>query len=247
MIWVNSDSGIKEPRDLIGKRIGIPQYSVTALVFLRGMLAHDYGVKPEDIQWFQSDAQRINVDLPQNIRLVNIGAGPHTGETLSSMLEDGRLDAVANFFMPRGALGASTRINRLFENVRQVEIDYFRRTGIFPIMHMIVMKRAVYERNRWVAQSLVKAFHEAKQKCYERIRMLPPLYSLTPWQRLEMEASNALFGEDMYPYGITENLPTLSAAALYSYEQGLSERQVSIEEMFVSETINAADPKVWGF
>lgn len=247
MIWVHSNSGIHKPQDLVGKRVGIPAYPVSALLFVRGMLTHDYGVKPEDIQWFQSDPSRIDVNLPRNIRLVDIGLGTHTGHTLDSMLEDGRLDAVVNFMTPRGSLGTSPVIHRLFDDVRQVELDYFRRTGIFPIMHMIVIRRPVYERNRWLTQSLVKAFQDAKEKCYERIRKHNTLYSLTPWLRLEIEASQRLIGKDMYPYGVKQNLPTLSAAALYSYEQGLSERQVSVEEMFTTETVNAADPEMWGF
>jgi 4,5-dihydroxyphthalate decarboxylase len=247
MIWVNANSRIREPRDLAGKRIGIPQYSVTALLFLRGMLMHEYGVKPQDLEWFQSDPPLLELNLPRDLRLVHMGLGTHTGQVLDEMLEDCKLDAVANFFVPRGSYGDSPHLHRLFDNVRQVEIDYFRATGIFPIMHIIAVRHTVYERNRWLAQSLVKAFHDAKEKCYERIRKLPPLYSLTPWLRLEMESSQRLFGEDMYPYGVTQNLPTLSAAALYSYEQGLSQRQVSVDEMFANETVNAADPKLWGY
>lgn len=234
MIWVNSNSGIHEPRDLVGKRIGIPEYSVTALLFLRGMLTHDYGVKPEDIQWFRSNVERISFDIPANIRLANIDPG----QTLDNMLAAGGLDAAAFWHSP-SSRNSSPSPRRLFNDTKQVEIDYYRRTGIFPIMHMIVVRRAVYERNRWLAQSLVKAFRDAKEKCYERTRNLSALYSLTPWLRLEIEASRALFGEDMYPYGVTQNLPTLSAAALYSYEQGLSVRHVSVEEMFATETLDA--------
>jgi 4,5-dihydroxyphthalate decarboxylase len=235
MIWVNSRSEIHEPKDLVGKRIGIPEYSVTALLFLRGMLEHDFGVKPEDVTWFRSNVERINLSLPEKIRLVDI----EPGNTLDSMLEEGRLDAVATFHPPRASLGPSTYIHRLFDNVREVEIDYFRRTGIFPIMHVIVIRRELYERNRWLVQSLVKAFQAAKNKCYERTRKLSALYSLTPWLRLEIEAAQRLFGEDMYPYGVTENRQTLRTAAQYLYEQGLSVKEVVVEEMFAAESLDA--------
>jgi 4,5-dihydroxyphthalate decarboxylase len=235
MIWINSLSGIHQPRDLVGKRIGIPEYSVTALLFLRGMLIHDFGVKPEDIQWFRSNVERIGLDLPENIRLANIGSD----QTLDNMLATGDLDAATLWKHPRVSRNSSPFARRLFNDTKQVEIDYYCRTGIFPIMHLIVVRREVYERNRWVAQSLMKAFQEAKEKCYERTRKLSPLYSLTPWLRLEIEASEVLFGEDMYPYGVRQNLATLSAATLYSYEQGLSVRHVSVKEMFAPETLDS--------
>ena len=234
MIWVNTDSGIRQPKDLIGKRMGIPEYATTALLFVRGMLQEEYGVRPEQIEWFRGREERVDLDLPSNVLVNDAGSD----RALETMLEKGDLDAVATFKAPRVNISLR-RVTRLFPNVREVEAQYYRRTGIFPIMHLIVIKREIYERHPWAAMSLVRAFQAAKERCYERAKQYSVLYAITPWMRLEMEESEKIFGKDPYPYGVHPNLQTLEAATRFSYEQALSKRKIEIDELFAKETIDA--------
>ncbi len=239
MLWVREESGIREPGDLVGKRVGVPEYAVTAMLFARGMLEHEYGVRPRDVHWLRSRTERVPLDLPADIRVEQMPAG----ETLDSMLEAGEVDAVAAFTTPRLARDGSGRVRRLFPNVREVEADYYRRTRIFPIMHLIVLRRDVYENNPWAAQSLVKAFQAAKEHCYRDadVDVTAASSSLTPWLKHHWEETRQVFGDDLYPYGVKDNLPTLEAATLYSHEQHLSARRLSVEELFAPETLDAFD------
>jgi 4,5-dihydroxyphthalate decarboxylase len=232
MIWVNASSGIREPRDLSGKRVGIPEYATTALLFVRGMLQHEYGVTPQEISWFRGRKERVALDLPSSVVLHDVGSD----QALEVMLQEGKLDAVAMFKPPR--VDGIAKVTRLFSDVRQVEADYFCRTGIFPIMHLIVIKRKIYEEHPWVAMSLVRAFQAAKEHCFQSARQYSVLYSITPWMRLEMEESEKIIGKDPYPYGVPANVPTLQAATEFSYEQRLSKRQVEIDQLFARETID---------
>lgn len=230
-VWVNAEAGIGEPRDLIGRRVGIPDYSMTALVFVRGMLKHQYGVSPEEIRWFRQRSEHLSIKVPPSIRIENIGKD----QTLDGLLEEGKLDAIVSTSAPRGFRSGSPAIKRLFPNSREVEAEYYRRTGIFPIMHVMVMRRAVYELNPWLAVSLSRACQAAKQQAYERLKeSLSPL----PWLNLDLEYARQLFGDDLYPYGVKQNLPTLEAAALYAYEQGLTERKLEVSELFAAETLD---------
>ena len=230
-IWINTNAGIQKPQDLKGKRVGIADYSMTALLFVRGMLKHQYGVSPEDIFWFRNRSEHVSIQIPQGIRIENIGKD----QTLDGMLEDGQLDAVALTSPPRGFRQGSPLITRLFPNSREVEAEYYRQTKIFPVMHTVVIRRAVYEQHRWLAAALTQAFQTAKQRSYERFN--EGLYPL-PWQNVDFEFARQIMGHDIYSYGVKQNLPTLEAATLYSYEQGLTERKVEVNELFAPETLN---------
>jgi 4,5-dihydroxyphthalate decarboxylase len=241
MLWVNNDAGIHEPKDLSGKRVGIPEYAVTAMVFLRGMLQHEYGILPGDIHWFRSRTERVALNLPSGVRIEQML--PH--QTLDELLEQGELDGVASFSTPRAAKNESARVRRLFSNAREVEADYYRRTRIFPIMHVIVLRRDIYERNQWAAQSLAQAFQASKEYCYAGANRdaVAAASSLDPWLRYHWEETQQVFGDDAYPYGVRDNLPTLEAATLYSHEQHLSERRLTVEELFAPETLDAFDER----
>ena len=132
-------------------------------------------------------------------------------------------------------------MRRLFSNAREIEADYYRRTRIFPIMHLIVLRRDVYERDPWVARSLLNAFQAAKERCYEDIRQDPMADAsvLTPWLRQHWEEARQVFGGEIYPYGVAENLPTLEAATRFSHEQHLSARRLGVEELFATETLDS--------
>ena len=230
-IWIHAKSGITEPRDLIGKRVGIPDYSMTALLFVRGMLQHQYGVSPVDICRFRARPEHVSITVPPAIRIENIGKD----QTLDGMLEEGKLDAIVYTSLPRSVKNGSAPIKRLFPNVRDTEAEYFRRTGIFPIMHLLIVRRAIYEENRWLAVNLIKAFQLAKEEAYERYsESLFPL----PWMSTDFEFARTIMGDDLFPYGIKSNLPTLEAAARYSHEQGLTDRKLELSELFAPETLD---------
>jgi 4,5-dihydroxyphthalate decarboxylase len=230
-IWINANAGIREPRDLIGKRVGIADYSMTAMLFVRGMLKHEYNMLPEDIHWFRRRSEHVPIKAPANLRIDNI----EKGQTLDGLLEEGKLDAVAVTSPPQGFKSGSPLVRRLFPDVKQTESEYYRRTKIFPIMHLVVLRRALYEKNPLIATALTKAFQKAKQQAYDRLEEgLSPI----PWMNLDLEHARQVIGEDIYPYGIKLNIPTLEAATLYSYEQGLTERKLAVSELFAAETLD---------
>jgi 4,5-dihydroxyphthalate decarboxylase len=230
-IWIHTKAGIEKPADLKGKRVGIADYSMTALLFVRGLLQHEYGVAAQDIHWFRRRKEHVAIQYPPGIRIDSIGQD----ETLDDLLEAGKLDAVALTSAPRGFRQGSPLVARLFSDPRSVEAESFRRTGIFPIMHTVVLKRTVYEKNRWLAAALTQALQKAKTQAVERFD--EGLYP-SPWQNLDFEFARQVMGRDIYPYGIKANLPTLEAATLYSQEQGLSPRKFSVSELFAPETLN---------
>ena len=228
-IWIHAESGIREPRDLVGKRVGIADYSMTALLFVRGMLKHEYNVLPEDIHWFRRRSEHVSIKAPATLRIDNI----EKDQTLDGLLEEGKLDALAVTSPPRSFTSGSPFVRRLFADAREVEAEYYRRTKIFPIMHTVVLRRAIYEKNPSIATALVMAFQKAKQKSYDRLEeRLSPL----PWMNLDLEYAQQAMGADLYPYGVKLNLPTLEAAILYAYEQGLTERRLEMSELFAPET-----------
>ena len=230
-IWINARAGIEKPQDLIGKRVGIADYSMTALLFVRGMLKHQYGVSPEDILWYRSRSEHLSIEVPPGIRIESIGKD----QTLDNLLEAGELDAVAVTSAPRAFRQGSPLVKRLLPNSREVEAEYYKQTKIFPIMHMVVIKRAFYEEHPGIAAALSQAFQKGKQRSYERFK--EGLYPL-PWLNLDFEFARQVMGHDIYAYGVKQNLPTLEAATLYSYEQGLTGRKIEVKDLFASETLN---------
>jgi 4,5-dihydroxyphthalate decarboxylase len=233
-IWINVKSEIQRPEDLKGKKVGIADYSMTALLFVRGLLQHQYGVSPQDIHWFRRRSEHVSIDIPAGIRIDSIAQD----QTLDGLLEDGKLDALAVTSPPRAFLQGSPLVRRLFRDCRAVEAEYYRQTKIFPIMHMVVIRRAVYEQDPSVATRLVEGFAAAKHAAFEAYE--EGLASL-PWVNLDLEFARQVLGEDVYPYGVKKNLPTLAAAALYAHEQGLTQRRFAVNELFAPETLELCD------
>jgi 4,5-dihydroxyphthalate decarboxylase len=239
-IFINKKSGIKAPGDLKGKKVGIPEYSMTAPLFMRGFLQDDYGVAPSDIEWYEGGKEeikrkgRIKTELPGDVHVHDA----QTDKSLSEMLADGEIDALMQARIPPCFWYGHPDVDRLFPNYRELEMDYYRRTKVFPIMHTVVIKREIYEANPWVAQNLYKAFLEAKKMSQEANKYATGAlnYSL-PWLIAERESTVAIMGEDFWPYGIEANRPTLEAATRYSFEQGLSKKKFSIEELFAPSTM----------
>lgn len=233
-IYVRSDAGIERPEDLKGKRVGTSQYGATAIVFIKGMLQHEYGVAPADIHWFMGGLDKpterplIPLDLPGDVKLEFLGAG----ETLEAMLEAGQLDALFSIYIPPMFLKGSPRIVRLFPDYKSVEKDYYRRTGIFPIMHTIVLREDVHRAHPWAARSLYAAFRQARDLAIGGLYDTDALRVALPWLLNHIEEAWDVFGEDFWSYGLEPNRPTLAAIGQYVHEQALSPRPVSPDELF---------------
>jgi 4,5-dihydroxyphthalate decarboxylase len=241
-IYINANSGIREPRDLVGKRIGVPEYQMTAPVWIRGILSEQYGIPVDSVTYFTGGeeepgrSEKIKLDLPANIKVQPIG----DTQTLSQMLLDGEIDALHTARMPSTfSVQGHGPVKRLFPNYKEVEQDYFRKTGIFPIMHTVAIRRDVYEQNRWVAQSLYKAFAEAQRRTYQDLYVTAALKAMLPWLTAHVEETRALMGEAFWPYGFERNRATLATFLRYHYEGGLSKRLLQPEELFAPEAMES--------
>ena len=225
--------GIKTPKDLEGRRVGIPEWAQNAGIYVRGMLQHEYGVDLARIAWFQAGVrepgrvEKVQLKLPEKVSIT-----PLPDRTLVEMLEKGDLDAVISAREVPGA--------RLFQDYRSAEADYWKRTRIFPIMHVLALRRDVYERDRWIAMNLFKAFEEAKQRSLARVSEFGLSHLPVPWVPDHVRQWRALAGEDFWPYGIEPNRPTLEAFLQYGFEQGVATRRLKVEELFAPETLERA-------
>lgn len=237
-VFVNTNAGIKEPADLRGKKVGVPEYQMTSPLWIRGMLQHEYGVSPEEMQWFHGGEEeggreeKLSVDLSADVDISPI----EPDDTLSAMLGRGDLDALLTARTPSSYLTPS--VERLWQDYRSVERNYYKRTGFFPIMHTIVLRGEVYRENPWIAQELTKVFTEAKELGLNRLHDTSALQTSLPWQTYELESTIDLMGDDYWPYGVDANRSTLEAMTQYSYEQGLTNRKLSVEELFAPETVS---------
>jgi 4,5-dihydroxyphthalate decarboxylase len=238
-VFVNRRAGIAQPQDLRGKRLGVPEYQMTAALWIRGFLQHDYGVAARDIEWLTGAMdehgfdERYPLALPPDIRLKAIGKG----QALERMLETGEIDALIMAARPRLLTDAGGPVGRLFADPVAVEQDYYRRTGLFPIMHTVVLRRDLYERHRWIATSLYEAFELAKRAGRERLRVTGPLAVALPWLPAHLEEIERVFGgRDPWVYGIEDNRIVLETMVRYAIEQGLAARAVALDELFARET-----------
>ena len=239
-IFVSAKSGIRKPEDLKGKRIGVPEYQMTAPVWIRGILSDDYGVKVTDCEHFSGGEEepgrdeKLKLNVPSHIRLKAIPGD----KTLSRMLADGELDALVTARAPSTFHNEPDKVKRLFPNYVEVEKDYYRRTRIFPTMHTVVIRRDVYAKNPWIAQSLYKAFTEAKARAYALYSQTAALPAMVPWLVAELEEARREMGEDWWPYGLEPNRKALETFLRYHHEQGLSKRLFRPEELFARETLS---------
>jgi 4,5-dihydroxyphthalate decarboxylase len=241
-IYVNTKSGIREPKDLIGKKVGNPEYQMTAPVWIRGILQDEYGV-PVDTQTYYTGGEeepnrpeKLKLDLPPRIKVQPIGEK----DTLASMLRDGRIDAFYTARMPSSyKAGGLGDVRRLFESYMEVEQAYYRKTGIFPIMHTVAIRRSLYEQYPWIAMSLYKAFVQAQRETYDDLYVTAALKAMLPWLTKHVEDARALMGDDFWPYGFAPNRQTLATFLRYHHEQGLSKRRLEPEELFAPETLES--------
>lgn len=240
-IYVNAKAGIRTAKDLIGKRVGTPEYQMTAPVWIRGILQDHYGVPVDSVTYFTGGeespgrSEKIKLDLPANIKVQSIGPN----QSLAQMLLDGEIDALYTARMPSTFLNGGGRVKRLFEDYEQVERNYFKETGIFPIMHTVAIRRDVYEANRWVAQSLTKAFREAQQRSYADLYETAALKTMLPWLTSHVEQVKREMGDDFWPYGFEKNETPLRTFLRYHFEQGLSKRLLEPRELFAPESLES--------
>lgn len=236
-VWVRAEANIQTPADLKGKRMGVPEYQMTAAVWIRGFLSDDFGVVPMDMQWFSGGLYESGREekLPISIPRLDLHA-IRSDQTLSGMLRAGELDAIMGPRPPHGFPGPD--VQRLFPEFRRVEADYFKRTGVFPIMHTVVIRRELLDREPWVARSLYDAFCEAKARATAVLTEPVVLAVTLPWLIAEVEATTALMGEDYWPYGVEPNRRTLETLMRYSCEQGLAQRAMALEELFAASTLD---------
>lgn len=242
-IYIRTDRGIEKPEDLKGKKIGIPEYQITAAVWSRGFLSDEYGVKAEDMRWMQGgmdDPGRKDKwpnNLPDGFPLSHLKGD----QTINGMLISGELDGFIGPRTPKSYRDGKTPIRRLFENFEEVEKAYYRKSQVFPIMHPVGIRRELYEKHPWIALNLYLAFSEAKKISQAEMFETAALKIGHPWIVSAAQEAQEVLGPDIFPYGVEASRPTLEAAIRYSTEQYMAVRPITIEEMFPPNTL--VDPK----
>ncbi|MFQ5684663.1 MAG: ABC transporter substrate-binding protein [Candidatus Binatia bacterium] len=229
-IYIRSASGIQKPQDLKGKRIGVGDYQMTAAVWARGFLKHEYQVSADELRWVVGTPVRAGISLPAQVPM----DGTNPGQSLEAMLEVGKIDALISVVIPQSFRSKSPHVKRLISNYREVETEYYRRTRIFPIMHTFVLKRELFQKEPWIAISLYKAFVQAKDLAYSRLYDSNALVTGLPWLIDEIESTRRIFGEEIWDYSIDGSRPTLEGFLQYLDEQGLMYRRMRVDELFVS-------------
>ena len=241
-IYCNVNAGISEPHELRGKVVGTPEFQLTAGVWVRGILADRHGVPVDSVRYVTGGQEtpgrieKAGVDLGGRAEVAPIPEG----KTLSSMLAEGEIDALYTPRIPSPFVSRDPRVRRLFADVVAAETEYYKATGIFPIMHTVVIRRDVYERHRWVAQSLYKALLLAKRTAMGELYDSSALRFMLPWLNQDLERAKELMGDDFWSYGLAPNVDTLATFLRYHHEQGLSRRLLTPEELFAPESLESA-------
>lgn len=240
-IFINTSAGISTPAGLRGKRVGVQEFQQTAGVWVRGILEHEYGVHPSEIEWYvggyarpQKYEPRIPLTLPPSVRTHPISSRT----SLDRMLERGQIDAAIGAEAPPSYLRRSRRVARLFPDYPAIEADYFRRTHIFPVMHLVVLRREIYDEHRWVARSLFDAFGEAKRLGLSRLSSDATPYCALPWLQSNLETATEILGKDAYAYGLRANRRVLDTFLRYAREQGLISSRMRSRDLFVPELLD---------
>lgn len=232
-IYVRKDR-IKKPEDLKGKKIGIPEYQLTAIVWARSILQDDYGIAPEDVVWVRGGIdtpgrpEKIKLDLPAGVR---IESAPEN-MTISEMLDRGDLDGFIAPRPPSGAAASNPNVGWLFDDPTTVAKDYYRRTGIFPIMHVVGIRKELAEKNRWLPGAVYKAFSESKTKALELLADTSATKVTLPFVEEQLKSAKETLGQDFWSYGVAPNRKTLEAFTRHHHAQGLSSRLVNVDELF---------------
>ena len=235
MITINKRSGIKSPKDLEGKRVGVPLYTQTAAIFIRGMLQHDHGVDLSKIHWVQGALNHVGThgqpSAPPLLQKLDMEiADPK--KSLSDLIDKGEIDAITATNLPV-SMKRNPDVVRLFPNYREIERDYFKRTGIFPIMHLVAMRRATHEKYPYAASSLYEALKLSRQRAWALTRETGALRYMLPWMTADLDEIDDVFGGDPWPDGVEPNRKTLEALVAYMHEQHMIAKRIPIEDIFV--------------
>lgn len=234
MIAINRRSGIRTPRDLEGRRVGVMRYTMTAAVWQRGHLQNDYGVDLSTIHWVEGainspGSHGVPTIIPPGTQFeIN-----NSGKSLSELLAEGKVDATLGTHLPDSRF-TSKDVVRLFPDFKEVEKAYYKRTGIFPIMHLIAIKRDVYEKHPFIAQGLYRAFCESKRAALVRMRNYSALRFMLPWLPAELDELDEVFREDPWTYGLEEARTNLGTLMTYMVQQGMLKSAIPVEDLFVS-------------
>jgi 4,5-dihydroxyphthalate decarboxylase len=237
-VFIRTDRGIKRPEDLRGKTIATPGYSSSSLTWIRGIFQDEYGIAPNDVQWVvaakDSSAKTSGqVSKQENVlpEGIPIKKGPE-GKDESDLLETGEVDALFHALEPRCYVEGAPKVGRLFPDYRSVERTYFSKTGIFPIMHAVAIKKTTLKQNPWLAKAVFNAYSQSKQIFFEYMAKAAWMYESLPWYSQEFEETRALMGDNYFSYGIGPNRKVLETLFRYSHQQGLASRELTIEELF---------------
>lgn len=246
-IFVHADRGIDKPEDLRGRKVATVGYSSSGLTWVRGILQDEYGVSPEEINWVVTEkdsaagqtggASKWERQLPSNVSIEKAPAGKDE----SDLLLEGTVDAIFHPADPRAYVERHPKVRRLFRDCRAVEQRYFKNTGIYPIMHLVAIRRDLVEQQAWLPKAVFDAYCKSKQLDYEESKRIRWAYSSLPWYGQEFSETVELMGTNFYSYGIRQNRKALETVLRYLHEQGLSERELKIEELFVESTLRLED------
>lgn len=249
-VFVHTSAGINTPEDLRGRRIGTPGYSSTSLTWIRGIFEDEYGLKPSDVEWVVAtkdssagEAGKISEQenrIPDGIRVTAGSAGMDESELLLS----GEVDALFHAATPSAYLEGNPDIVRLFPDFKSVEQDYFKRTGIFPIMHVLAIRRDTAAEHSWLARAVFDAYSKSKSSAYRQKDRLTWATDMLPWYSQELENTRDLMGRNFYPYGIKANRKTLETLFRYSHDQGLAKSVLAVEDVFLPASLDFSEPEM---
>jgi 4,5-dihydroxyphthalate decarboxylase len=226
-IFLNASRGISKPTDLLGRKVGVRNFSATANLWMRGILEHEYQVPHRKIEWFKQDEEEVEFTPPSDLSLRKVAPG----KSVEKMLVEGELDALLHPDVIQPVLDKDQRVKRLFSNYKELEIEYYKRTGIFPIMHTTALRQEIVDKHPWVPINLMQAFERAKQVAYQRLEN-PRIVPLA-WFRHALEEQEDLLGRDPWPYGLGDkNRKNLETLMQYSFEQGLIAKKMPVDEIF---------------
>ncbi len=247
-IYIRTDRGIKKPEDLRGKRIATPGYSSSSLTWIRGIVQDEYGVTPKDVHWVLSasdSAAKVSGAPSKQENVLPKGLSTSMGpadKDESDLLESGAVDALFHAAVPRAYTEGHPKVARLFPNSRATEQAYYSKTGIFPMMHVVAIKKDVVEKNPWLIEAVFNAYSQAKQSAYDYLAKSAWYKTTLPWVSQELEDTRVLMGKNFWTYGFMEsNRKALDTFFRYSYEQGLCSRTLSIEELFHPSSLHLAE------
>ena len=247
-IFVHSDRGIAKPEDLRGRKVATVGYSSSGLTWIRGIIQDEYGIKPEEIEWVvtakdSAKGQTGGASKWEKVpppKSVNVTYAPE-GKTDSDLLLEGKVDAIFHPAEPKAFVDRHPKVERLFSDPRKVESDYFKKTGIYPIMHIVAIRSELAKTQPWLPKAIFDAYSSAKQSDYDEMRKIRWAYSSLPWFGQEFRNTVNLMGDNFYSYGIKENRKALETVFRYLHQQGLSKRELTIDELFAPATLDFVD------